>query len=135
MTILKYGDNIKKSHNVGYCFDIFWKILCSTTLMLSVIAKAKLIQNLWWGTFSRHSLQVISCQKTVGLTHKNFQLKKIYLHVLHKHFSTFHQNFKFRTCSNSGLKAWIKECVENLFTNENFVDKFYLFDKLPWYIC
>ena len=35
MTILKHGDVIKKLLDLDYYFGVFWKILCSTTLMQS----------------------------------------------------------------------------------------------------
>ena len=40
MTVLKYDDVIKKSYYHDYYFDVFWKILCSTTLIQSFIARA-----------------------------------------------------------------------------------------------
>ena len=40
MTVFKYYDLIKKSRNVDYYFGIFWKILCSTTLMQNFIVTA-----------------------------------------------------------------------------------------------
>ena len=33
MTVLKYDDVVKKPRDLDYYFDIFLKILCSTTLM------------------------------------------------------------------------------------------------------
>ena len=39
----------KMSPNLDYYFRIFWKALCSTTLMQSFIARAWLFQDLWSG--------------------------------------------------------------------------------------
>ena len=40
MTVSKYDDVIKKSHDLDYYFGIFWKILCNITLIQSFIARA-----------------------------------------------------------------------------------------------
>ena len=37
----------KKSRDLDYYFAIFWKILCSTTLMQSFIARAYLVTRLF----------------------------------------------------------------------------------------
>ena len=37
MTVLKYDDIIKKSRDLDYYFDIFWKISFSTTLMIMMM--------------------------------------------------------------------------------------------------
>ena len=52
MIVLKYDDVIKKSRNLDYYFDIFWKILCSTVLTQKCIARAQLVQDLWRGALS-----------------------------------------------------------------------------------
>ena len=39
MTVLKFDNLIKKSRYLDYYFGNFWKILCSTTLMQSFIAR------------------------------------------------------------------------------------------------
>ena len=40
MTFLKYDDIIKTPRDLGYYFNIFWKILCITTFMQSFKAQA-----------------------------------------------------------------------------------------------
>ena len=41
----------KNSRDLDFYFGIFWKILCSTTLMQSFIAMgAELVQDLWRGS-------------------------------------------------------------------------------------
>ena len=55
----------KKSSDLDYYFIIFWKILCSTALLQSFIARAYLVQDLWrWVLLSPP--QVIQCQKSPG---------------------------------------------------------------------
>ena len=41
----------KKSRDFDYCFCVFWKMLCSTTLMQGFIGRDYLVQDLWRGSF------------------------------------------------------------------------------------
>ena len=36
----------KKSRDLGYYFSIFWKILCTTTIMQSFLTRAKYVREL-----------------------------------------------------------------------------------------
>ena len=104
MNVLKYDGVMKKSLGLDYYFGFFLKILCSTTLMQSFIARAKLLH--WylcqWGTFAPTPIptsQVVQCQKSPGWLGLNFKKLKYIRKISKRHrfiaqCSVFHPNSK-----------------------------------------